>query len=314
MKHKPKDNILESLDRNCLTTPRSGSFLQDLVNLCEKMNDEMLFELIPIRLVAYLEDMLRLKYELVLRQPGKLKSVYEQNKKKLAIDSAELIDGTLPLSLQIAYSFGCNNLNEILDNIKTLTNIDLNKLCADKMGDDTWIKTRISIDSMFNFRHRLCHESVHGLCISKDCARTWIQDVGLLLNLIDIAIFNTVYKDYHFIKESDKSNKDIDSVLDENIQNAQKLFDDSEKNLDDILQLSITDNQYPKRIPNLDYISKWKEYRDKRVESENFFPIGSKQNVLYTLKEKTTYNNTLYNDLKIRYRDFINYATINKIM
>ena len=288
--------------------------MQDLVNLCEKMNDEMLFELIPIRLVAYLEDMLRLKYELVLRQPGKLKSVYEQNKKKLAIDSAELIDGTLPLSLQIAYSFGCNNLNEILDNIKTLTNIDLNKLCADKMGDDTWIKTRISIDSMFNFRHRLCHESGHGLCISKDCARTWIQDVGLLLNLIDIAIVNTVYKDYHFFKESDKSNKDIDSVLDENIQNAQKLFYDSEKNLDDILQLSITDNQYPKRIPNLDYISKWKEYRDKRVESENFFPIGSKQNVLYTLKEKTTYNNTLYNELKIRYRDFINYATINKIM
>ena len=53
MKNIPQERVLESLNWNCLTTPRSGSFLHDMVELCEKVNDELFYELIPIRLVMY---------------------------------------------------------------------------------------------------------------------------------------------------------------------------------------------------------------------------------------------------------------------
>ena len=310
MKNIPQERVLESLNWNCLTTPRSGSFLHDMVELCEKVNDELFYELIPIRLVAYLEDVLRVKYEFVLRQPGQLKDVFGRNKKIFSIDSGKLIEGSLPLSLQIAYSLGCNNVNEICGNIEDITGSDINSIGRAKLGNDSWGELRKSIDGLFKTRHRLCHESGVGVRISKDCARTWIQDVGALLKVIDCAIVNTVYKDYHVFKEGEELDNDIDSRLDNSIKEAQRLLDESEKTLDRILQLSTDSNQYPGSKPNLDYIPKWKEYRNLRVDADNVFPIGSKQNVLFALREKLLYNESLINEIKLQYRDFLNYIIL----
>lgn len=173
----PQERIIESLKKNCLATADSGSFLFDLVELCEKANDNRFFELIPIRLVAYLEDVLWVKYEFVLRQQDILNDYLK--KKKLTVELDEKTGtGRLPLSIQLAYSFGCNNLEEICRNIQDVTSIDVNNSGRASLENDSWGCMRKSISNLFETRHRLCHESVFGVSITKDCARTGIQDVG----------------------------------------------------------------------------------------------------------------------------------------
>ena len=98
LKYIPEDKIRESLNRNCLTTRNSGSFLRDLVDLCDKANNEMVYELIPIRLVAYLEDVLRRKYELLLRQDNKIKELLEHKKVDIEYNK-QLLYERLPLSI-----------------------------------------------------------------------------------------------------------------------------------------------------------------------------------------------------------------------
>lgn len=305
LKYIPQEKIRETLNRNCLTTRNSGSFLYDMVELCDKASNEMVYELIPIRLVAYLEDVLRRKYELLLRQDNKIKELLEHKKVDIEYNK-QLLYERLPLSIQLAYSFGCNNLNEICDNLQLLTDIDINDIGREKMGNGSWGKLRNNIDSLFRTRHLLCHESGVGVSITHKDARLWIQNIGLLLNIIDDSIINSAYKDYFFYKNS-MSDKDINEKLDDNIMIAQKAFEDSEKALDDFYKRSISTNNYPKDNPNLEYIPKWKEYRDLRVASDNIFPINSKQNLLFAYREKNQYNEGLLSEIRLQHRDFLNY-------
>ena len=305
LKYIPQEKIRETLNRNCLTTRNSGSFLYDMVELCDKASNEMVYELIPIRLVAYLEDVLRRKYELLLRQDNKIKELLEHKKVDIEYNK-QLLYERLPLSIQLAYSFGCNNLNEICDNLQLLTDIDINDIGREKMGNGSWGKLRNNIDSLFRTRHLLCHESGVGVSITHKDARLWIQNIGLLLNIIDVSIINSAYKDYFFYKNS-MSDKDINEKLDDNIMIAQKAFEDSEKALDDFYKRSISTNNYPKDNPNLEYIPKWKEYRDLRVASDNIFPINSKQNLLFAYREKNQYNDGLLSEIRLQHRDFLNY-------
>lgn len=305
LKYIPEDKIRESLNRNCLTTRNSGSFLRDLVDLCDKANNEMVYELIPIRLVAYLEDVLRRKYELLLRQDNKIKELLEHKKVDIEYNK-QLLYERLPLSIQLAYSFGCNNLNGICNNIQLLTDIDINELGREKLGNDSWGQFRNNIDRLFNTRHLLCHESGVGVSITHKDARLWIQNIGILLNVIDDAIINSVYKDFFFFKNN-LSEKEISEKLDDNIRAAQIAFDISEKALDDIYRHASNNKHYSKDNPNLEYIQKWKEYRDLRVASDNVFPINSKQNLLFAYREKNQYNEGLLSEVRLQYRDYLNY-------
>ena len=305
LKYIPEDKIRESLNRNCLTTRNSGSFLCDMVDLCDQANNERVYELIPIRLVAYLEDVMRRKYELLLRQKNKIKDVIEHKKVDFEYNK-QLLYERLPLSIQLAYSFGCNNLNEICSNLKLLTDIDFNDIGRDKLGNDSWGQFRNNIDSLFSIRHLLCHESGVGVSITHKDARLWIQNIGILLNVIDYAIINSVYKDFFFFKNN-MSDKEINEKLDDNIRAAQIAFDLSEKTLDDIYLQASNNKHYPKNNPNLEYIPKWKEYRDLRVASDNIFPIDSKQNLLFAYREKNQYNEGLLSEIRLQYRDFLNY-------
>lgn len=305
LKYIAEDKIRESLNRDYLTTRKSGSFLRDMVDLCDKANDEMVYELIPIRLVAYLENVLRRKYELLLRQNNKIKELLEHKKVDVEYNK-QLLYERLPLSIQLAYSFGCNNLNGIINNIQLLTDIDINELGREKLGNDTWGKFRSNIDNLFSTRHLLCHESGFGVSITHNDARLWIQNIGILLNVIDDAIINSVYKDFFFFKNN-MSDKEINEKLDYNIREAQTAFDISEKALDDIYSQVSKNKHYPKDNPNLEFIPKWKEYRDLRVASDNIFPIDSKQNLLFAYREKNQYNEGLLSEIRLQYRDFLNY-------
>lgn len=305
LKYIPKKDIRESLNRNCLTTKKTGSFLRDMVDYCDNANNEMVYELIPIRLVAYLEDVLRRKYELLLRQNNKIKELLEH--KKIDVEyNKHLIYDRLPISIQLAYSFGCNSFKGICENILLLTNIKINDIGRRKMGNDLWDQIKDNIDSLFKTRHILCHESGVGVFITHKEARLWIQNIGVLLNVIDDVIINYVYKDFYIFKNN-MTDKEINDALDDNIRAAKKAFEDSEKALDDIYLQTSINKQYPKDNPNLEYIPKWKEYRDLRVASDNVFPIDSKQNLLYALREKKQYNEGMLSEIRLQYRDFLNY-------
>ncbi len=306
LKYIAEDKIRESLNRDYLTTRKTGSFLRDMVDLCDKANDEMVYELIPIRLVAYLENVLRRKYELLLRQNNKIKELLEHKKVDVEYNK-QLLYERLPLSIQLAYSFGCNNLNGIFNNIQLLTDIDINELGREKLGNDTWGKFRSNIDNLFSTRHLLCHESGFGVSITHNDARLWIQNIGVLLNVIDDVIINYVYKDFYIFKNN-MTDKEINDALDDNIRAAKKAFEDSEKALDDIYLQTSNNKQYPKDNPNLEYIPKWKEYRDLRVASDNVFPIDSKQNLLFSLREKKQYNEGMLSEIRLQYRDFLNFT------
>lgn len=305
LKYIHQEKIVESLNRNCLTTVDSGFFLCDLVELCDNVTDNRLYELIPIRLVAYIEDALRRKYEFLLRQHNKIEELLEKTKVDFEYNK-HLIYERLPFSIQLAYSFGCNNFNEICNNIHLLTNIDINDIGRGKLGNDSWKQFRDNIDSLFKTRHILCHESGFGVSITHKDARLWIQNIGVLLNVIDDVIINYVYRDFYIFK-NDMTIEEIDEKLDENIKVAQTAFEVSEKALNDIYQQSINTNDYPKDNPNLKYILKWKEYRDLRVASDNVFPIDSKQNLLFAYREKNQYNEGLLSEIRLQYRDFLNF-------
>ena len=305
LKYIPHKDIRESLNRNCLTTQKSGSFLFDMVDFCDNANNEMVYELIPIRLVAYLEDVLRVKYELLLRQNDKIKELLEHNKIDVEYNK-QLLYERLPISIQLAYSFGCNSLKGICKNMLLLTNIDINDIGRGKLGNDLWDQFKDNIDSLFKTRHLLCHESGFDVTITHKEARLWIQNIGVLLNVIDDAIIKYVYKDF-FIFKNNMTDKEINDKLDENIKVAQKVFEDSEKAIDDIYKLSKSNNNYPNNHPNLEFILKWKEYRDLRVASDNIFPINSKQNLLFAYREKNQYNEGLLSEIRLQYRDFLNY-------
>ena len=305
LKYIPHKDIIESLNRNCLTTNKSGSFLRDMVDLCDKANDEMVYELIPIRLVAFLEDVMRRKYELLLRQKNKIKELLEQKKVDVEYNK-HLLYERLPISIQLAYSFGCNSLKGICNNMLLLTNIDINDVGRRKMGNYSWVQIKDNIDNLFMTRHLLCHESGTGVSITHNDARLWIQNIGILLNVIDDVIINYVYKDF-FIFKNNMTDMEINDEMDEKIRTARKAFEDSEKAIDDIYLQSTTNNQYPKGNPNLEYLPKWKEYRDLRVASDNIFPIDSKQNLLFEYREKNQYNEGFLSEIRLQYRAFLNY-------
>ena len=86
-----------------------------------------------------------------------------------------------------------------------------------------------------------------------------------------------------------------------------KLAAKIEKALDDIYRHASNNKHYSKDNPNLEYIQKWKEYRDLRVASDNVFPINSKQNLLFAYREKNQYNEGLLSEVRLQYRDYLNY-------
>ena len=307
IKVKQEKHIATTLKNNCLTT-QSGSYLHDLVELCEKIEDNRLFEIVPIRLVAYLEDSLRVNYEFILNQPDYFEKFIQQNKGIIKFDNTmQLLNNRIPLSVQIAYSFKCNNIDNVIENIHSLIGVDLRELGSKRMSS-TWNDIQNSINKMFEIRHRLCHESGIGVYISKDLAREWIRNVGCLLSLINEAIVENVYEEYCIFKKGNETNNEIERALDDAIKKAQCCFKKTEQEIAHVLALVQSGIHFPGTKPNLNYLVKWKEYRDIRIESENFFPDGTKQNKLYALRKKTQYNKAIIEEIKIQHRDFINYS------
>lgn len=304
----PREDIEKSLENGCLT-PESGSFLYDLVELCDKIGDDKLFELIPIRLVAYLEDVLREKYALVLSQPKLFEDFISKKEVKINTDNIkQILNGRIPLNVYCAYSFKCNKLKDIFDNFEALTKKKLYDYGFKKLQNETWNSVMESIKTLFETRHRLCHESGIGVCITKIKAREWIQGVGILLILIDEVITETVYEEYRIFKKEGETAHDVEIKLDKSILDAQKIFDDTENELNQLVSVISSKDNHPRTKPNLDYIATWKEYRDTRIMSENIFPKDTMQNKLYSLKMAAHYNYSFGEELKIQYRDLINHS------
>lgn len=306
----PKGDVEKSIEHGCLT-PKSGSFLYNLVELCDKIEDDKLFELIPIRLVAYLEDVLREKYALILGQPTFFEHFISQKEVKIDTDNIkQILNSRIPLNVYLAYSFRCNKLKDIFDNILALTKLNLHDYGFKKFHNETWNSVMESIKALFDTRHRLCHESGIGVCITKIKARKWIQDVGILLNLIDEVITESVYEEYLIFKKEGEATCDVETKLNKSIQDAQKQFYETEKDLDQLVSdISNKDNHFMIKS-HFEYVAKWKEYRDVKIICENIFPEGSKQYDLFMLREKIQYNILILNEIRIKYRDTINHIRL----
>lgn len=306
------NNIISSIKKRCVFAP-SGSYIRDLIDWCDNIGEEdsISFQIVPVRLVAYIEDSLRFTYETLLDQKHLFDSFIEEFlQKHKNFDFVNVCSGNISLKSLIAYTFSCNNLNNIDNNFSSLTGEGILKYIETENGEDYKTQLVKSLDSLFVTRHTLCHEAALDLRISKDKAREWISIVSHFLSCVNKYTLSIVYKDYFLSKKINQNVQpqiDIDKELNTLIKQATNDFEKSENKLESIKKASESDNSFSGYSPKLSFIQDWKTYRDARSSCENPFSDDVLRHQLFSLRLKTKMNEEFLSEIKNCQIDYYNY-------
>jgi len=274
------------------------------------LSEEEAYSLIPIRLVAILEDSMRSQYAEIIDDRRYRKNVADFFTKtgKMDLELLEYLqDDVITLGEYLSYSFSCNKFEDIIYNLKVLLGVNIKSVLKDKMGEcyDKDVKT---IQKIFKERHELCHESNQTITYTKSMVRDYAEVICRFISNIQEAIYNILnpnepitYQEleedatkdlYEYNKELEECNNELDSlvkIINENIENIEY------------------------ELYNLDFLPSWKEYRKNRaVTDSKQHEDESTQSLVYTLSMvKTT--RSLIQELRQEYREVLRKAdyTIN---
>lgn len=265
--------------------------LHDLIDLFQESDNVKLFEFVPIKIVACMQEFFRDIYKDIIDNPKyriNLSKVKEFNDTKIDFEAiAAFQEQEVTMGDYLSYMVSCSKIETIDSIISNLMGIKFLGKVKEKDGGDELIA---SIDKIFKLRHMYCHEVPNAKEITYGEAIKMINDACDFLTLSNGIIFDEIY------------GEDFQTTADM-IEYANKELESANKELETLIS-KIRSVKIEGELFNYDlgYIVSWKNYREERAKSESSDAEGgSIYPVLYT-QSKVNTTKAFIKELKGNYK------------
>ena len=233
------------------------SELYEIKRIYENIDNPKLLEFIPIKIVSCFEAFFRCIYKDLMDNPQNRKRFKDiKSLKNLNFDFDVLgafQDNEISLGDYLSYLIPCSKLEDINDTISTLLNVDFIEEIKKNDSSSNLLK---SINEIFELRHALCHEIPLMDKLDVNKMNQYINDACKFLESSD-----------NIVMEVENPNSPITTL--EMIIDSEEKFKIIEKELDDLIhQIRTFDIDGYFTSNDLDFVDKWKEYRELRAKSE----------------------------------------------
>ncbi len=272
MKHQLRlTQIKDSLSRN-MNYYEVQDMIRDLQLYYINVHQELLYEYVPVKLVACFQEYFRNIYKDFIDDPKYRKNVAKLDIFKDITYDAEVLaafqEEDITLGEYISYLIPCSKFEDINKSISTLAEVSFSKLLYEQACDCGVMLNYIQ--EIFSYRHIVCHEVPHLHTINKEMIEKWIDAASAFVTLTDIVVMD--------IKNPNPPGTTYDMLL-----YVQKTFNDAEKELKSLIQTLQTLPHADVESMSFDYLEKWKEFRKAKAESESeAFEGGSYYEIIYT--------------------------------
>lgn len=288
---KKFNDIKESLKRSRGTTYELIS-LTNLANIYKDVQDSVLLEYVPVKIVSLFEEHFRQLYAEIIDMPK-----YRCNLKKvkflkdLRMDS-DVIDAfqnnEVTLGDYLSYYFSCNSVYQVMEQFDQLLNMDVKGKLMKKIVDIELKSSESendarkaaslyieSVDLIFKARHIMCHEGAFMNKLENPMVMQMIDDAILFAQFIDNIVSDILYPGFDYTQAS--MNND-----------AYGKFEKADNNLNQLIEY-IKDNKKDLE-PDFSYLESWKEFRKCKAESDAKTCEGGSMYpcIYYSSMEETT--------------------------
>ncbi len=270
------------------------SELYEIKRIYENIDNPKLLEFIPIKIVSCFEAFFRCIYKDLMDNPQNRKRFKDiKSLKNLNFDFDVLgafQDNEISLGDYLSYLIPCSKLEDINETISTLLNVDFIEEIKKNDSSSNLLK---SINEIFELRHALCHEIPLMDKLDVNKMNQYINDACKFLESSD-----------NIVMEVENPNSPITTL--EMIRDSEEKFKIIEKELDDLIhQIRTFDIEGYFTSNDLDFVDKWKEYRELRAKSEaKKCEGGSIYPVVYLGSLKST-TSAFIKELKNDYKYFL---------
>lgn len=291
MKHQLRlSQIKESLYRG-MDLYDVRDTIRDLDLYYADVNQEMLFEYVPVKIVACFQEFFRNIYKDFIDNPKFRKNIAKLDLFKDIVYDAEILaafqDEDITLGEYISYLIPCNKYEDINKTISSLAEVNFSKLMHEQVGDcDELLK---DIQDIFSCRHIVCHEVPRKHTIKKETVEKWIGSASAFVELTDNVVMDIIYPNPPI------TNYDM-------LQYVKKDFVEAEAELNALLQTLKTLPHAEFENIAFDYIDEWKKYREAKAKAESAtFKGGTYYGIIYT-DSLTRTTKEMIKNLKVQYR------------
>ena len=270
------------------------SELYEIKRIYENIDNPKLLEFIPIKIVSCFEAFFKCIYKDLMDNPQNRKRFKDiKSLKNLNFDFDVLgvfQDNEISLGDYLSYLIPCSKLEDINETISTLLNVDFIEEIKKNDSSSNLLK---SINEIFELRHALCHEIPLMDKLDVNKMNQYINDACKFLESSD-----------NIVMEVENPNSPITTL--EMIRDSEEKFKIIEKELDDLIhQIRTLDIEGYFTSNDLDFVDKWKEYRELRAKSEaKNYEGGSIYPVVYLGSLKST-TSAFIKELKNEYKYFL---------
>lgn len=294
MKHQLRlSQIKESLYRG-MDLYDVRDTIRDLGLYFANVNQEMLFEYVPVKIVACFQEFFRNIYKDFIDNPKYRKNIAKLDLFKDIVYDAEILaafqDEDITLGEYISYLIPCNKFEDINKTISTLAEVDFSKLLHEQVDDcDEMLN---NLHEIFSCRHIVCHEVPRKYTIKKETAEKWIDSASAFVELTDTIVMDIKYP-----------NPPITTY--DMLQSVQKDFVEAETKLNVLLQTLTTLPHTEIETVSFDYIDEWKKFREAKAKAESAtFEGGTYYEIIYT-DSLTQTTKDMVKCLKAQYRQIL---------
>lgn len=291
MKHQLRlSQIKESLYRG-MDLYDVRDTIRDLDLYYADVNQEMLFEYVPVKIVACFQEFFRNIYKDFIDNPKYRKNIAKLDLFKDIVYDAEILaafqDEDITLGEYISYLIPCSKFEDINKTISSLAEVNFSKLMHEQVGDcDELLK---DIQDIFSCRHIVCHEVPRKHTIKKETVEKWIGSASAFVELTDNVVMDIIYPNPPI------TNYDM-------LQYVKKDFVEAEAELNALLQTLKTLPHAEFENIAFDYIDEWKKYREAKAKAESAtFEGGTYYGIIYT-DSLTRTTKEMIKNLKVQYR------------
>lgn len=268
--------------------------IRDLRFYYANVNHEMLFEYVPVKIVACLQEFFRNVYKDFIDDPKYRKNIAKLDFFKDIVYDTEILvafqDEDITLGEYISYLIPCSKFEDINKTISTLAEVNFSKLLHEQVDDcDDMLK---DIHEIFSCRHIVCHEVPHSHIINKEIIEKWIDSASAFVELTNTIVMDIKYP-----------NPPITTY--DMLQSVQKDFDEAENELNTLIQTLLTLPHAEFESNSFDYIDEWKQFREAKAKTESAtFEEGTYYGIIYTDSLAHT-TRDLIKCLKAQYRQML---------
>ena len=275
--------------------------IRDLELYYANVNQEILYEYVPVKIVACLQEFFRNIYMDFIDDPQYRKNITKLDLFKDIVYDAEILaafqDEDITLGEYISYLIPCSKFEDINKTISTLAEVNFSKLLHEQVDDCEEMLN--NLHEIFSCRHIVCHEVPRKYTIKKETAEKWIDSASAFVELTDTIVMDIKYP-----------NPPITTY--DVLQSVQKDFVEAETKLNMLLQTLKTSPHTEIKSVSFDYFDEWKKFREAKAKAESAtFEGGTYYGIIYT-DSLTRTTKDMIKCLKAQYRQILKHQGIRE--